>query len=68
MYNEEQKANSLEGLDLEGNEITGSCFKSLNLMTSYDCPLTFFNISGNSLSKEGQNNLSEIILHNKLLR
>lgn len=68
IYNEEQKTNSLEGLDLEGNEITGSCFKSLNLMTSYDCPLVYFNISGNTLSFEGKNNLTEIVLHNKLLR
>ena len=37
-------------------------------MTSYDCPLIFFNISGNPLSSEGKSNLAEIILHNKLLR
>lgn len=60
--------NFLEGLDLEGNEIAGSCFEAINLTTAYDCPLVFLNVSCNPLSDEGKKYLAEAALKNKTLR
>jgi hypothetical protein len=60
--------NFLEGLDLEGNEIAGSCFEAINLTSAYDCPLVFLNVSCNPLSDEGKKYLAEATLNNKTLR
>jgi hypothetical protein len=57
-----------EGLDLEGNEITGSCFDAINLASGYACSLVVFNISSNPLSKEGRHCIANAVAKNKTLR
>ena len=64
----EELSSQLEGLDLEGNEVTGSSFASSGFTSAYDCPLIFLNISCNPISIGGQNLISDIISKNKVLR
>jgi len=69
LYGDTQGSNQyLEGLDLEGNEITGTGFSALNLTSSYDCPLVYVTFSYNPLNKEGRMFIAETVLKNKVLR
>ena len=65
---EDHLSSHLEGLDLEGNEITGACFENAGFSSIYDCPLIFLNLSSNPLSTVGQAAIANIILKNKVLR
>jgi len=65
---EENSRSHLEGLDLEGNDITGSSFEVANFTSSYDCPLVFLNLSCNPISLAGQRTIANIVLNNKILR
>lgn len=59
---------TLEGLDLEANEIKGTCFHAINLTSKHGCPLVYFNISCNPINSDGRKAVANIILNNKILR
>jgi len=67
-FAEEDRRSHLEGLDLEGNDISGSSFDAANFATPYDCPLVFLNLSCNPISLAGQRTIANIALKNKILR
>jgi len=68
LYGDARNSHQLEGLDLEGNDITGDCFAATSLTTAYDCPLSYLNLTGNPLSTDGRNALADVVLVNKTLR
>lgn len=55
-------------LDLEGNDISGDGLLSTNLLSRFDCPLTYLNLSGNALSLKGQQAIAAIVQHNNILK
>lgn len=59
---------TIEGLDLEGNEIKGACFDAINLTSPHDCPLVYFNISCNELNAAGKKAIADVILNNLVLK
>ena len=59
--------NTLQHLDLEGNEITVKGLKFLQLNSSDHCPLLSLNLSGNPLGEKGGLAISEAILTNRNL-
>mgnify|MGYP002479660042 CR=1 FL=1 len=55
-------------LNLEGNDITGDIIHKTCLLSKYDCPLQYLNLSSNPLSKVGQQNMAELVLQNQTLQ
>eukprot|EP01038_Epipyxis_sp_PR26KG_P009523 gene9523-12828_t len=58
----------MDGLNLEGNDITGSCLPRTKLTSTYECPILYLNLSKNPLSKYGKQNIAEILLKNRRIQ
>jgi len=59
------QVNTLQHLDLEGNEITFKGLKYLQLNSSELCPLLSLNLCGNPLGEKGALAISEALLTNR---
>lgn len=64
---EDNNAQPVRSINLEGNDIQGETLASGILMSPYDCSLRSLDLSGNSLSSSGQINLAEMLAHNRTL-